>query len=130
VDIDPVHQRPTDPLLVALYGRQRTGALLLIVTVVAAGAGIHGCNQDEVSRIGQRACRASDRDHMVFQRLPQGFQVTQAKFGQFVEKKNSSVRQGYLTRPWPVSAADQTGMTDCMMRRAKGTCPDERLTRR
>ena len=50
LQVDPVQERPQDQVQVMLGGRGCAFTVLQMVVAVAAGAGVHGCYQEEVSR--------------------------------------------------------------------------------
>ena len=131
MQVDAVHQRAGDAFLVPGDHGVAAGTGLRGVAVVAAGAGVLGPDQHEVGRKGNRARGARD-GHLArepFQRLAQDFQQTLAKFRQFVEEEHAAMGQGNFTRPRPGPAADQAGVADRMVRRAKRPCADERRVR-
>ena len=127
MDVDAVHERPADALLVALHRTHRAGAFLLQVLKVAAGAGVHGGDEHKVGREGERPGGAADGDDAVFEWLAQRLQVARAKFGQFVQKEHAPVRHADLPWPRPATAAHQPGMADGVVRRPEGSGADQRL---
>ena len=75
MDVDAVHERAGDALLVALHEAHGAGAFLAVVAVESARAGVHGRDQHEVGREGERSAGPADGDDPVLQRLAQGLQV-------------------------------------------------------
>ena len=74
-----VHERAGDALLVALHHAQRAGALLALISVKSARAGIHGGDEHEVGRKDEAAVGPADGRDAVFQRLAQRLQIGRAE---------------------------------------------------
>jgi len=89
VDVNPVHQRPADFLLVAGDHGVGAGAGVGGVAEVAAGTGILGGDEHEVGRIGDgtRGARNGDFARHPFQRLAQDFDEAVAEFRQFIQQQ-------------------------------------------
>src|SRR5271157_57639 len=83
----------------------------------APGARIHGCRQHEA---GGGHGGAGDRDHSVFQRLPQDFQHIALEFRQLVEKQHAVMGRADPPEPRNRTAANQTRVGNGMI---KGRMP-------
>ena len=132
MQIDAIHQRPADPLLVT--GDHGAGARADVsrVAVEAAWARVLGRDQHEAGRVGDTARGARDRDlaRQTFQRLAQHFDQPLAELRQLVEEEHAAMGQRDLARPGPLSSAHQPGVTDGVVGRAKRPGLDERCLRR
>ena len=82
-------------------------------------------HQHEIGRKGQRAGRTGDRNLPVLQRLAQSFQRARAELGQLVQEEHPPVGQADLAGARPGPAADQPGVADGVVGRAKGAVQDE-----
>ncbi len=91
VDVDSIHERPRDLGAIALNLWDRTGAFIVGIAVITAGAGVHGCDQHEASRVGEGGRCTGDGHPFLFQGLTQDFQDILLEFGQFVQEKNAVV---------------------------------------
>ena len=83
-------------------------------------------DQHEVGGEGEAALGAADRDDFVFQGLPENFQAMLPKFRHFIQEEDAPVRQADFAGPRPLSAADEAGVRDGVMRRAEGPVADQR----
>jgi len=95
--IDPVKQRPGDFAEIFLYNALPTGAGGLRVVVIAAGTGIHGCNEHKTRRVIYSEFCPGDGDVAILQGLPQDLQHRPLKFRQLIEKENAIMSQGNFT---------------------------------
>lgn len=89
LDVNAVQERPADLFLVTLDipGPASTLMDAVLFSPKAAGAGILGCYQDEISRESQCCLNAADGNNPVLQRLPENLQGTASKFRQFIKKE-------------------------------------------
>ena len=110
VDIDAVEQRARDAGPVAPDRRRRTRAFVLRIGEVAAGAGIHGGDEHEAGRVGQRDQGAGQGDGVVFEGLAQGFDDVGFEFGQLIEEEHAVVGQGDFAGARVGTAADEAGI--------------------
>ena len=115
VEIDPVEEGAGDAGAVALDRQRGAGALVARVVQVAAGAGIHGGDEHELSRIGEGDGGSGDGDGVVFERLAQRFDDVLAEFGEFVEKEDAVVGEGDFAGPGVGAAADESGIGDSVL---------------
>src|SRR5260221_388340 len=65
VEVDTVDERAADLLLVAGDGHGGTTAFFHRIAVIAAGAGIHGCDQHKVRGVGDCALGTRDCDNFI-----------------------------------------------------------------
>lgn len=117
--IDAVEERPGDlPGVASPLG-------LVAVTPVAAVAvepartWVHGGDERKTGGEGQRHIGPGDGHLAVLEGLSQDLENMFSELGQFVEKKDAIVGQGYLPRLWQDAAADQAGVGNGMMRGAE-----------
>ena len=127
IEVDAVEQGAADLLLVFYDLRGRTGAVVLAVAEVAAGAGVHAGDERELGWESERALGAADGDDAVLQRLAQVLQDGARELGQFVEEEDTAVRQADLARAGKGTAADEGGGAGAVVRGAEGAGGDERL---
>ena len=121
VQIDAIEQRSAHFAQVALDDRAGAAAFARRIGEVSAGARIHGGDQNEVGGKGQRHVGARQRDRGFFQRLAQHLQNVARELGQLIQEQNAVVRQADFARTRRSgAAADQSGVRDGVMRRAKG----------
>ncbi len=85
VEVDAVHERAADFVEVAADGARGAGAFDGGVVVVAAGAGVHGCDEHEGCGVFDGGLGAADGDAAFFHRLTQDFERSTLKFRQFDE---------------------------------------------
>jgi hypothetical protein len=87
VNVNAVEERTGDALLVFGHYAGGAGAGFDRVAVVTAGAGVHGGDQLEGSREGERAVRAADGDDFIFDGLAHHFQNARAELGQLIQQQ-------------------------------------------
>ena len=126
LNVDAVEERAGDTGAIALDLQRRADAFLLRVGEKAAGTRVHCGDQHDAGGIIDRAEGAGDGDVAVFQRLPHDLEDVAPEFRQLVEEKDAVVREGDFTGFGYGSAADQTGIGNRVMRRAKRTRGDDR----
>src|SRR5688572_33264791 len=68
----------------------------------------------------ERAADPRQRDSAFFQGLPKAVKDRSPEFGRFIQEQDPVMGEGDLTRPRDASAADQAGVRNAMVRRAKG----------
>lgn len=125
MDIYAVDQGSGNPFLITGDGGRGAGALLNRVAEKAAGAGVHGGYQHEIGGKGEGALGPADGDGFILQRLAEHLQDPAAELGEFIQEKDSPVGKGNFPRLRPGSPADQSGMGDGVVRRAKRALLDE-----
>ena len=80
VDVDAVHEWAADFVEVAVDGAWRAGARDGGVVVVAAGAGVHGCDEHEGGWVFDGGLGAADSDVAFLHGLAQHFKRSALKF--------------------------------------------------
>ena len=95
----------------------------------AARAGIHGRGQHEARGKSQRHGGAGDADRAILQRLAHDFEHVAGEFREFVQKEHAVVRERDFAGPRNHAAADQPGIGNGVVRRAKGTDADQARSR-
>ena len=75
------------------------------MTVIAAGAGIHCCQNDHPTGVCQRTVDPRNRHLSVLDRLTEDFKRHPVKFGKLIQKQNAVMRKGNLSRTRDRSAA-------------------------
>ena len=103
---------------------------LLAVAEVAAGARVHGGDQHDARREGQRHEPAADGDLAVLERLAQALERREAELGELVEEQHAEMGEAHLARARRAAAADQPRRRDGVMRRAERTLGDQRAVLR
>ena len=81
VDVDAVHEWAADFVEVAVDGAGRAGAFDGGVVVVAAWAGVHGCDEHEGCGVVDCGLGAADGDAAFFHGLPEHFERGAFEFG-------------------------------------------------
>ena len=92
VQVDAVEQRAADAVEIFLDGDRRAGAVAGVVVEVAAGAGVHRADEQELRGELQAGGGARDGDGSVFERLAQDFERGAGKLGHFVEKEHAFIQ--------------------------------------
>ena len=121
LDVDAVEQRPGNACAVARDLVRRVAAGLGRVTEIAAGTGVHRCDQLEAGGEIGLPRRTRNRDAAGLQRLAQHFQHLPRKLRQFVEEQHAVVRQRDFARPRVAAAAHQRHRRGGVVRCAEGT---------
>ena len=93
--------------------------------VISARAGIHRGYEHEVGRIFDRVFRPRYGHASFLHRLAQRFDQRAAELGQLVEKQNSVMREGYLSRLGRASAADQRDARGQVVRGSERALSDQ-----
>ena len=91
VDVDAVHERAADFVEVAVDGARGAGAFDGGVVVVAAGAGVHGCDEHEGGGVVDGGFGAADGDVAFFHGLSEDFECGAFELGELVEEEDSVV---------------------------------------
>ena len=125
MQIQPVQKRARDVGKIPLNTVGRTSAGMSWMSKKTAGTGIHGGNQHNVAGISSRASHSGDGHGAVFNRLPQDLHSAAAEFRELVKKQNAIMSQGEFAGSGRGPAACQACSGDSVMRRAKGTLPDQ-----
>ena len=81
VEVDAVHEWAADFVEVAADGARGAGAFDGGVVVVAAGAGVHGCDEHEGGGVFDGGLGAADGDAAFFHGLPEHFERGAFEFG-------------------------------------------------
>lgn len=127
MQVDPIEHGPRDALLVPVDRGRRAGAGCRRVAVIAAGTGVHRRREHEIRRIRHRAGGPRNRHDFIFKRLAQDLKDARPEFGEFVEEEDAAMRHGDFAGLRRVPAAGKADIGNRVMRRAKGTRPDQRL---
>jgi hypothetical protein len=130
VDIDPIEQRPRQTLLVAADRRRGAGAGPAWRVEKSTCAGIHRANQDKVGRKAERPGGPADHDRVVLERLAHDLEDLLVKLGHLIEEQHAAVGQRDLAGLRIAPAADQPGVGDGVVGRAKGPVADQWHIRR
>jgi hypothetical protein len=120
LQVEAVEQRPGEAALVARDRGRRAQARPLAVAAVAAGAGVHRRDEQELGRHRHRLARASDRDDAVLERLAQRFEHVATELRQLVEEQHAVVRQRHLAGANVGPAAEQARTRTGVVRGAQG----------
>lgn len=97
-----------------------TGTGMVGVAVVAAGAGVHSGDEDEVGGIGGMLVGAGKGDLPVFKGLAEGFKNIARIFGQLVKEENAAMGKGDFAGLKPVAATENSSGAGGVMRGAEG----------
>ena len=97
-----------------------TGTGMVGVAVVAAGAGVHSGDEDEVGGIGGMLVGAGKGDLPVFKGLAEGFKNVARIFGQLVKEEDATVGKGDFAGLKPVAATENSSGAGGVMRGAEG----------
>jgi len=79
-----------------------------------AWARIHRSNQRHLGWKADRALGSANRDHPIFERLPQDLQDVLAELRHLVEEQHAPVRQADLARSRPAAASRESSMAGRM----------------
>src|SRR5262245_47426470 len=126
LNIDAIEEWARYARAITLNLQRRADAFFLRIGEKAAGARVHGRDQHDGRGIINRAKGAGDGDVAVFQRLPHDLEHVAPELWQFVEEQNAVVGKGDFPRLWDGSAADEPGIGNRVVRRAKRTGGDDR----
>jgi hypothetical protein len=102
-------------------GRDHVFVISYTFGLLSAWVWVLGSHQLKTGGKSQRTLGAADGDGLVFHGLAHDFQHAWTELGQLIQEKHAAVSQADLARKGPISAADQRGVTDGMVRGAKGT---------
>src|SRR5215212_10081956 len=116
-DIHTVEQGSGDASLVAFDLARSAPAGPHLVTIVPTGAGIHGTQQRDPSRIAERRGYPRDGHVTIFQGLTQSLQRSPAKLGQLIEEQHTVMRERHLARPRITAASGEPRGGNGMVRR-------------
>src|SRR3990172_6470291 len=97
------------------------------IAVEPALAGVHGCNEHERRRVGEGGHCAGYSNRAVFERLAERFEDVPLELRKLVQKKHAVVREAHLAGFRHLSAADEPGVGNGVMRRTVRARRDERL---
>ena len=128
--IQPIAQRARQPIAVARHLRRRAAALARRIAGEPARARVHRADEHEAGGEDRRARRAGDRHAPFLERLTQHLQDVAAELEHLVEEQHAVMREADLAGTRLRSAADQRGVRDRVMRRAKRALGDQPRARR
>src|SRR5690242_14050129 len=125
VDINAVEKRAGNFGDVALDHGRSAVTFARGIAEIAARAGVHGGSEHEARRKGDGDGGAGNGDGAIFEGLAHDFENVALEFGEFVEKEDAVVAEGDFAGTRDGSAADESGIADGVMRRAKRASADE-----
>ena len=117
--IQSVEQRAGEARKIALHRLLRAGTLTGRVSVISAGARVHGADYHRRARIRERRGDAGNRYLRVLHRLAQHLHCLARELRQLIEEQHSVMRQGYLARARNCAAAREPRGRDGVVRRAE-----------
>src|SRR3990167_7585875 len=94
-------------------------ALLLCMTVVAAGAWVHGPDQHDVGGVSYCVCGPGDGYLSGLQGLSQRLQCVAVKLREFIQEQHPMVRETQFPRSGECASADHARLAYSMVWRAK-----------
>jgi len=124
--VDPVQERPGETAAIALHLERAAGAGADPITQKSACTGIHGGHQHETGREVEAGGGPGNGHRAVLEGLAQHLEHMLFELRQFVEEKDAVMGQGNFTRSRHLPAADQAGIGNCIMGRAKGSGGEQR----
>ena len=86
MNIDPVHEGTGDLGAVALNLGDGALAFIVGISIITAGAGVHGRQEHEAGRVGEGSRGAGDGYSLFFQRLAHHLQDIFSEFGELIQK--------------------------------------------
>lgn len=125
MEVDAIEEGAGDALAVVFDLARIATAVAFGVAEEAAGAGIEGGDEDAFGREGKGASGAGDSDFTVFEGLAEDFEGGAAEFGEFVKEEDSVVRKGDFAGAGVGAAAEESGVGDGVVGRAKGSGDEE-----
>ena len=114
--IDAIHQRPRQPLLIPLHRARRIDAAALRMPEVPARTRVHRRHQLKIRRQPQRPAHPHDVHRLVLERLPQPLEARPRELRQLIQKQQPAVRQAHLPRPHRRPAPEQPRHAHRVMR--------------
>ncbi len=117
--IDAVENGSRNTFAVGFDLARGAGTFVSLVAEIAARAGVHGGNKDEISRVSDTLIDAADGNLMVFEGLPESFENGAGVFGDFIEEENAVMGERDFARGGAISATNDGGRTGGVMRGAK-----------
>jgi hypothetical protein len=70
-----------------------------MVATFAAGAWVHGCNQNALRGKTDNSSGTRNGDNPILERLSQGLQNLAVKLRKLIQEKDAAMSQGYFARP-------------------------------
>src|SRR5690554_2556935 len=89
------------------------------MVIITAWAWIHRSNQHKAAWVFNGKFSSGNCDHTIFKRLTHHLQNSTLKFGQFIEKQHSVMRQRNLSRLRELTTTDKSHIRNSMMRTTK-----------
>ena len=117
--VDSVKNRPRDLSEILSHFRIITMAAIARISVPATWTGVRCCHKHEVSRHFYDVPSPRNGDKAIFQRLPQGIEKVLWQLRDFIDKQNTMVSQGNLSRSNVTAPTNHTSGTYGMMRCSK-----------
>lgn len=97
-----------------------TGTGMVGVAIVAAGAGVHGSDEDKVGGIGGVLVGAGKGDLPILKGLAESFKNVARIFGQLVKEEDATVGEGDFAGLKPVASTEDSSGAGGVMRGAEG----------
>ena len=120
LEVNPVEQRPRQPLAILLHSGRRAVTQSATVALEPAGTRIRRRHQCEASRKLHHPTAARHHDTAVLERLAQTLHRVPPEFRELVQEQDTVVREGDFAGDRRVAAADKAGLADRVVRRAIG----------
>ncbi len=127
VDVDTVQKWAGDFAHIPLDLDGGAFAAADVRAVIAAGAGVHGGDHNEVGGKPQRALGAGDGDGAFFEGLADHFEDVALELGEFVEEEDAVMGQAEFAGARVRAAADERRAGGGVVRGADGARGDEGL---
>ena len=83
---------------------------MLWIRQLSAGTRVHGGDQHETGRVGQRQRCPANRYMAVLQWLPQSLDDMPRELGKFIQKEHAMMSEGGFARPRIAATAYQSGV--------------------
>lgn len=128
MEVDAVEKRAGDFLAVGFDLARVAAAVAGGVAPKAAGAGIHGGDEEEFGGKAEGSGGAGDGDFAVLEGLAEDFEGGAAVFREFVEKEDAIVGERDFAGAGISAAAEEADVGNGVVRRAEGTAIDKALT--
>jgi hypothetical protein len=128
VQINAIHQRPTEARTVFLDLLRRADTLAPLVHQVPARARVHRHDEEKSGRETQRHGRATDSHHPILKGLTKNLEGRAGHFRHLVQEQDAIVRDRNFTRVGDTAPAYQRRSRDGVVGRSKRAGGHQRLT--
>ena len=116
MDVYSVEKRPGNFIYIFGHGAGGASAFQRRMPEISAGTGVHRADQHKIRGISEGSFDSAYSDVPVFHRLSQRFEYLYGEFRQFVEKKNSVMRERYCPGSGDGSSSDKSGYRYSLIR--------------